>query len=81
MNGEEHAYAKRARRGLKKFCPEIYKLFFAPLSDEELLAELNEKKALIESSRGETIRFGVQDHSEHITIIGKTRVPREEGVN
>jgi hypothetical protein len=82
MDGHRRKFVKKSRQRLKRLCPDLYKWFFAHLSDKEYEADMNQRKALIESSRGETLKIGIQYPDGTIEVLNTVmNVPREEGIN
>jgi hypothetical protein len=79
MNCQRRKFVKRSRQKLKHLCPDIYRWFFAHLNDEEFVTDMNRKKALIESSRGETLKLGIQFPDGTIEVLNTViDVPRKE---
>jgi hypothetical protein len=60
MSSKLRAFAKKTRKGLKKYGPAIYEACYANLSDEDMPKDLRAKKAMLDSSPGETIRVVVR---------------------
>ena len=69
--------ARKTRRSLKKFCAVIYQIYFAQLSDEEMLRKLDDQKALLEANRGKEVQFrfeypdGQGTFTQTVTVTGK----------
>jgi hypothetical protein len=82
LNSQRRKFIKRSRQRLKQLCPSIYQWFFAHLTDEQFVEDMNRKKALVESARGETLEVGIQFPDGTIKILNTViNVPGEEGVN
>jgi len=75
VNSKQRAFAKRLRKELKKVAPTFYRLCYAPLSDEALLADLKGKAEILESSRGSEVMMEVQWPDGEITKLGSPMVP------
>jgi hypothetical protein len=75
VNSKHRAFAKRLRKELKKVAPTFYRLGYAPLSDEALLADLKSKAEIHEVSRGSEVMMEVHWPDGTITELGSRMVP------
>ena len=75
-------YARQTRKSLKRFCPEIYELLYANLSDEDLINSLNESKAFLDANKGQKAAFAIQfAGQEQPMIIDTFTVPNKPEFN
>jgi hypothetical protein len=78
VNSKQRAFAKRLRKELKKvapIAPTFYRLCYAPLSDEALLADMTGKAKILEAARGEKVSLEVQWPDGKIAELGSRTVP------
>jgi hypothetical protein len=81
MNSELRAFVKEARYNLRKTAKSIYDNHYGLMTDEEFLADLNAKKALLEKEKGR--RFGeprkmvVLDSDGEITPLGQILIQNQ----
>ena len=71
MNYQSKLFVRRSRRNLRKTSKFIYDNFCAHMTDEEFLADMNAKKALLHSGHpGEIIPVAVQYPNGEISNVG-----------
>jgi hypothetical protein len=72
MNSKLRAFVKQSRRNLRQASKFIYDNFYAHMTDQEFLADINAKKALLNSGRPrEVIKVAVQYPDGEISQVGR----------
>jgi hypothetical protein len=72
MNSKLRAFVKQSRRTFSKTSKFIYANFYAHMTDQEFLADMNANKALLDSARpGEVIKIAVQYPDDEISPVGR----------
>jgi hypothetical protein len=72
MNSKLRSFVKLSRRNLRKTSKFIYDNFYACMTDEEYLADMNTRKALLNDRRpGEVIHVAIQYPNGDITSMGQ----------
>jgi hypothetical protein len=79
MNSELRAFIKQARYNLRKTAKSVYDNSYRYMTDEEFLADLNAKKALLEKGQrlGEPRNLVVLDSDGEITPLGQILIQNQ----